>query len=88
MATTMTALDMANQFKWVSLTVNFNYGTGHGGHVCVEGQTRIIGEGGSGSAVWVGQVCLDFNTIVYVEPVGSEGAKANVHRIYQRAEAA
>lgn len=83
--TVMSAFEMANQFKWVNLTVNFNFGNDYGGHVTVEGQTRIIGNGEQGSAVWVGQLALSFDTMVCVEPVGSEGAKANVHRLYQKA---
>jgi hypothetical protein len=83
--TMMTALEMASKFKWAALTVTFNFGTGYQGHVSVEGQTRIVQhETSAGSSVWVGPVCLTFDTVVVVEPVGQEGAKVSVHQIYQK----
>jgi hypothetical protein len=81
----MTAFEMASKFKWAKVQVIFNFGTGYNGHVAVEGQTRIVSiEGSSGSAVWVGPVALSFDTIVYVDPIGEEGATVRVDR-YQEA---
>lgn len=80
----MTAFEMATKFKWACLTVNFNFVENYCGHVTVDGQTRIV-HGASGSAVWVGPVALTFDTVVFVsETIGSEGAKVNVHRVYQQ----
>jgi|688.fasta_scaffold06007_27 hypothetical protein len=85
----MTALEMGSRYKWAALTVTFNFGTEYHGHVTVEGQTRIVrNETSVGSAVWVGPVCLTFDTIVCVEPIGLEGAKVSVHRTYQEKPAA
>lgn len=82
----MTAFEMASKFKWASVTVIFNFGTAYKGHVTVEGQTRIVNvEGSSGSAVWVGPVALAFDTVVYVDSIGEEGAKVSVRRDYQEA---
>lgn len=82
----MTAFEMASKYKWANVTVTFNYGQDYRGHVTVEGQTRIVNnESSVGSAVWVGPVALAFDTVVCVEAIGEEGAKVNVHRVYQEA---
>jgi hypothetical protein len=77
----MTAFEMASKFKWVNLTVYFNKG-----HVTVEGQTKIIGQNEPGESVWVGPVCLTFDTVVNVDTtIGQEGAKVKVHYSYKEA---
>jgi hypothetical protein len=72
----MTALEMAEKFKWVDMTVHFC-----GGHVSIDGATRIVN--GDHCSVWVGKVCLNHDTIVSVrETIGKEGAKVSVYRSF------
>jgi len=76
----MTALEMAEKFKWATVIVHFGYG-----HCTVEGQTRIL-QGGPGEAVWVGNVCLHLDTMVCVEECDG-WAKVNVFQTHQVCQA-
>lgn len=75
----MTALEMAQKYKWANVTVSLDFGSGHCGHITVEGQVRIVE--GYGTTVRVGTLALYHNTIVSVnEEIGSDGARVDVYR--------
>ena len=68
---TMTALEMSEHLEWAEVTVHFPW---HG-HVTAEGRVNLIpGSGRAASCVWIGRLCLNVDTVVYVE-----GDKVNVY---------
>jgi hypothetical protein len=70
----ITALEMAKKFPWAEVTLLF-----HDGHITVVGKTRIVDKQSPGNAVWVNNLCLGFNTLCKVEPVGTEGCNVTVN---------
>ena len=80
----MTALEMAQKYGWAQVTVSLDYSSGYCGHVIVEGKTRIItAPTDSGSAVWVGNLALKFDTMVCIRGDNGNGAEVSVNSFHQ-----
>ena len=80
----MTAEEMVTRYTWVDMTVSFGFktkkGTPAGGHVHVEGRTRLVEGDYALRTVWVGPVALPADIIVSVDrEIGTEGAKVYVY---------
>lgn len=80
----MTAEELAARYKWADLTVSFGFktkeGTPAGGHVRVEGLTKLVEGDYDLRTVWVGPVALPTDIIVAVDhEIGTEGARVYVY---------